>query len=171
MSTIFRANILDNWTIDELLAAFQRTYIPGSKTAVFYRKELYSGLIRKGLNKSHPPLYLKDRFMLENRALLLSLGMFADVFDRKLQQYIEADLVDYNCRQNKEDNNPKRFKEYKEPFAVLTLRELEAGFVVCLVPLLLTLVVFGVEWIITLKNLVVFLFIFEKYFDLKKLQH
>lgn len=91
-----------------------------------------------------------------------------DVFDRKLQQYIEADLISYNAQMDW--NNPKKYEEYTEPFAILTLGELEAGFVVCLVPLLFSIVVFILEWLATMKDLVVFLFIFKKYFELTEIE-
>lgn len=58
-----------------------------------------------------------------------------DISNQKLQQYIEADLINYNTRVWKEMNDSKKYAQYKEPFAVLTLVELEAGFVVCMLPL------------------------------------
>lgn len=79
-------------------------------------------MIRQGLKKSHPPLCLKDRFLLEKRILYLSNDSFSDIFDQKLQQYVEGDLVNYNFGYFLENNNPKRYQEYQEPFAVLTRR-------------------------------------------------
>lgn len=93
-----------------------------------------------------------------------------DMFDRKLQQYIEADLVGYHSRVLHRKWDPKQFENYKEPFAVLTLEELEAGFVVSLVPLVACFIVFVTEWIPTVKDLLVFLVIFKKYFEMKKLE-
>lgn len=111
---------------------------------------------------------LKKRFMLESSGLVFPTYHYMfDIFDRKLQQYIEADLISYNTRADKEFNNPKTYERSKESFAVLTLEELEAGFVVSLLPLLLSTVVFAIEWMPTLKNLVVFLFVFKSYFDVK----
>lgn len=152
------------------MAAYEQTYIPGSKTSVFYAKFFFAHIIAKPLNKSRPPLYLKERFVHDQRVLSFSNTKFIDIFDRKLQQYIEGDLVNYNFRDFQEVSNPKRYEEYKESFAVLTLTELKAGFVVCLVPLAFTVCVFIIEWMLTLKNLIVFLFIFKKYFDMKKLE-
>lgn len=126
-------------------------------------------VIEAHLNRTVPPKLLKERHMLENRALRFPAYHFLfEVFDRKLQQYIEADLIDFSLRSFQKDQNPKKFEEYKEPFAILTLGELEAGFVVCLVPLVVSILVFGIEWMQTLKALVVFLFIFKHYFELKK---
>lgn len=90
-----------------------------------------------------------------------------DVFDRKIQQYLEADLINYNNRFFLELKNPKKFEKFEEPFSVLTLEQLEAGFVVCLVPLLLSIFVFGFECLITLKDFIVFRIIFAKYFQIK----
>lgn len=109
--------------------------------------------------------------MLESYALLSPPTNFLfETFDRKLQQYIEADLINYNVRAWKEKLNFKRFQTFKEPFAVLTLAELEAGFVICVTPLVLSVFVFLAEWIPTLKNLIVFHIIFKKYFERKELE-
>lgn len=91
---------------------------------------------------------LKQRYELESRSLLFGAYHFLfEIFDRKLQQYIEADLVNYNTRKWNEDSNPYNFEENKKPFAVLTLGELEAGFVICIAPLVLSVIVFGIEWL------------------------
>lgn len=42
-----------------------------------------------------------------------------NIFDRKLEQYIEADSMNYNIRRCEEANNPKKCEEYKENFAIL----------------------------------------------------
>lgn len=109
--------------------------------------------------------------MLDSRVFEFPLHHFLfDAFDRKLQLYIEADLINYNNRKWDEMNNKEKDKKYKEPFAVLVFKELEAGFVVCSVPLALSILVFCLEWFITLKDLLVFLFVFKSYFDVKKLE-
>lgn len=138
---------------------------------MFYVEEFYVEVVRDGLNKSMPPLCLNDRFTLNAKAIALSNETFPDSYDRKLQQYIEADLINYNIRDFQEENNPKRYEEHKTPFAVLNIRDLEAGFVVCLVPLALTILVFAVEWMLTLKNLLLFILIFKTYFDVKQQEH
>lgn len=115
-----------------------------------------------------PPLILRNRFLLEPMALKFRAHHFLyEVFNRKLQQYVEAGLNNYNTRWYNELYNPKRFEKYKEPFAILTLGELEAGFVVCMVPLILSIFVFAFEWILTMKDLMVLLFIFKTYFEAK----
>lgn len=82
--------------------------------------------------------------------------------------YVEADLISCNVRSWSEMDNLKKLEKHKESFSALTLSELEAGFVVCLVPLAISILVFLAEWMVTVKNLVVFLFIFTEYFELKE---
>lgn len=168
--TINRGQIIDDWTYDELYSAFERTFIPGSKTAVFYTTAVYNLVIIKKLDRKEPPKLLKDHNKLDIRVYEFPPHHFLlyHVFNRKLQQYIEGDLVHYNTRWFFEDNNPKKFELFKEPFAVLTLGELEAGFVVCMTPLVVSILIFGFEWLPTLKDLMVCLFIFKTYFEVKK---
>lgn len=167
---ICRAKVVDNWTFPELFAALERTYRPGTKTATFYNYDVYGVAVKRHLNKVDPPELLGDRLRLENRALEIQrLHFLYEIFDRKLQQYIEAGLIDCNTVRWIQKNHFKNFRITKEPFAVLTLSELEAGFVVCLVPFIFSLFVFLIEWIPTLKNLMIFLFVFKNYYDLKKL--
>lgn len=103
--------------------------------------------------------------------LLFPLHHFLyEIFNRKLHQYVDGGLNSYNTRDYEELMNPKKYEEYIEPFAVLNLDELQAGFVVCLVPLVLSIVVFGFEWLPRVKDLIVFLFIFKTYFEVKILE-
>lgn len=90
-----------------------------------------------------------------------------DIFNRKLQQYFEGGFTNFNTKVFREYMNPKRFEIFEKPFAVLTLIELEAGFVVCMLPLLFSIIVFSLEWLTALKDLTVFLFIFKRYFRMK----
>lgn len=112
---------------------------------------------------------MKPCYMIEARGLKFpSYHFLFENFDRKLQQYIEGDLVNYNVRLWKQRNDPNTMKVDEEPFAVLTLAELEAAFVVSMAPLGVSIVLFIFEWIPTIKDFLVFLIIFKKYFDLKK---
>lgn len=154
--------------MSQFFDALGNLYRPGTKTGVHFHEDMFDDRFRKKTSKTKPRL-LKDRFMLESMAFAFSRRQYLyNVFDRKLQQYIEADLINCNVRAFKENNNPKRYEEFKEPFAVLTLGELEAGFVVCLVPFVLSILVFVIEWTPTLKDLIVFLFIFKTLFEVKK---
>lgn len=149
--------------------ALNKTYSVGQKVGVVYTMGMYNSMVRQGLNKTKPPKLLPDRYAWGSTALLFARSHpMYEVFDRKLQQYIEADLINYCIREYHDDNNPKRLEEYEEPFAVLTLEELEAGFVVCMVPLVLSLFVFGIECILTLVNFVPVIFVFNSYFKVKR---
>lgn len=130
---------------------------------------MYDHFIRLNVMKTTPPKLLPKEFSLESRAVLFTQHHFLfEVFDRKLQQYIEADLINFNLRVfYDEQMNPKKYEKYAEPFAVLTLGELEAGFVVCALPLFLCVLAFGIEWIPSMKSLAIFLFIFKIYFEMK----
>lgn len=129
---------------------------------------MFAHMIRGTLNKTEPPRLLDERYMLESRALHYPPQHFLfDTFDRKLQQYIEADLINYNIRTWNEESDPKKYEEFEEPFAVLTLGELEAGFVVCLVPLILSILVFCIEWLPNLKAFLVFQFALRSFFKLR----
>lgn len=168
---LYRARVIENWTEYDLDAIYENVYITGSKIGVFYNKDSYSLATKKNLKGTEPPKLLPTRYMLEHRVLLVPpLNFFYEIFNRKLQQYFEADLINYNAQYWFEKHNPKRFMTFKETFAVLTLSELEAGFVVCMVPLVISIVWFCIEWIATLKDLVVVLLIFKCLFKVKDLE-
>lgn len=132
---------------------------------------MYLAVIKYWMNRPDPPLLLEDRFILEAQALWFKPHHFMfDVLDRKLQQYTDGGLLKYNARDFEDEQNPKRFQELKKSFAVLTLGELEAGFVVCIVPFVLSVFVFIIEWMLTTKNLLIFLLMFKKYFEVAKLE-
>lgn len=131
---------------------------------------MYNAVIKK-IEKTEQPKLLADRFMLESRAFLFPQFHFLfEAFDKKFQHYLEADLIEYNMRAWKEENNLKKLEKYKEPFSVLTLADLKAGFVVWLVPLSFSFLIFGFEWLITFKKLVVVIFIFKKYYEMTEFE-
>lgn len=166
-----RAKIVDRYTSREFYAKYAQTYIPGSKVAVHFKKNTKRSIFREILNKTGPPRLLKNRYMVEMKVLVFNRYHFLfDIFDRKLQQYIEADLINFNINVLYENINPKKFEIIKDSFKVLTLGELEAGFVVCMLPLVFSILVFLIEWVPTLKDFSVFLSIFEIYFVMKKME-
>lgn len=161
-----RVNVIDRWTVSELVTAFDRTYTPGSKTSVFYHKDIFYFTQR-----IQPPKLLPLRFKAEARGLLFTPQHFLfEIFDRKLQQYVEADLINFNSRLFDEKSSAKQFKRFEDPFAVLTLGELEAGFVVCMIPLVFCILVFLAEWVPAAIDLIVFLVIFKKFFNVLKIE-
>lgn len=123
------------------------------------------------MNKTETPKLLKNRLMIENRAFVFpSPHTFFEVFDRKLQNYIEAGLMNYNVKAWKQQQKLKMLQKVKEPFAVLTLDQLEAAFVVSLAPTFLSFLAFSIEWLVTIKDLIIFLVIFKIYFKTKEFE-
>lgn len=154
--------------IKEFRFAFDRTYTPGSKVAVYYHPHNYNDTVRVILQRIIPPKLLHDRFMMDCHAFVLyPLNFFFEILDRKLQQYIEGDLIDYNKRAHFKDSDPKKFEVHQESFAVLTLNELESGFAVSMLPLVFGVFLFIAEWIPRLKELIIVLYIFKTYFDVE----
>lgn len=164
---IHRGNIIDDWSYEQFYDAYERLFTPGTKTGVYFNRGIYAAILG-GTNRSEYPKRLPKRFRLDQRALFFPPHhLFYDAFDKKMQQLVESDLIEYHVRRCFEKINPKRYEKYKEPFKILTIGELEAGFVVSLVPLLLSLIVFCLEWLPTLKNLIVFSHAFNAYFRMK----
>lgn len=145
--------------------------MPGQKIGVLFTPDFYDA-IRKNSIAARPPILLEKPFSFESRAFLFTKNHFLfDEFDRKLQQYIEGALIEYNIRKYYDENsNHKRYQKYSEPFAVLTLGELEAGFVVCVVPFFLSLLVFCFEWMLVANSLTIFLIIFKTFYEIKTIE-
>lgn len=147
----------------QLDEAYDKLFVAGSKVGMQVHDEVFAYYI---LNKQKKvPKMLATRFMLNMRvAVVPGNNKLLKTFDRKLQQLFEADLINYYMRDfNIVVDKAKADKTPQEPFKVLTFEELEAGFVVCFVPLLFSIVVFMLEWLVTLKDLLVFRCIFEAF--------
>lgn len=97
-------------------------------------------------------------------------NLFWHLLATKLQKLVEAGLIDYNMRAWLDIINQKLWKIESGP-KVLTLDELEAGFVVCIAPLVISVVIFCLEWLITLKNFIVFYIILQKMFEVRFPSH
>lgn len=91
-----------------------------------------------------------------------------EFINRKLQQFFEGGIMDFYLTWFKELHSKNRFEEYKEPFKVLTLEELEAGFVISFAPLLFAIVTFCVEWLVVLKDFVLAKCIFNAIFKIHR---
>lgn len=112
---------------------------------------------------------LKERLLAAYQVLLLPAHhRFFNSFNEKFKLMLEAGLFNQYIEESMYLHIAHAQEQPEEPFKVLTLDELEAGFIVCMVPLLLTLVVFCLEWIVTLKDLVVVLCMFEACFKAKQ---
>lgn len=134
-----------------MVRTYDRLFEPESKVGMLVSEGIFS-FFKTSQNKSELPKTLANRFMVEMRVLEVQLNSkLFRVFDKKFQQFIEADLVGvYKREVDLLIGLSKIQVTEKENFKVLTLAELEAGFVVFLVPLAFSLVVFILEWITAL---------------------
>lgn len=160
-----RGTVIEIWDPEQFSDAYKRTYTPGTKTAVVYKKEWFYSIVNT-VKETKPPKLLPERYMLELSVFQLTPHhFFLNILDRKLQQYIEADLINYNANvRDRLLNDQKKYEVRKESFAVLTFGELQAGFFVCLMPLLLSIIVFGLECFQIMRNLLMI-------FQLMKIKH
>lgn len=108
------------------------------------------------LNFTISPKLLEERFSGSFFCVYGEVNnLFWQILATKLQQLVEAGLIDYNMRLWIDVINIKRWKVESGP-KVLTLEELEAGFVICLISIVISAVAFCFEWLITLKTFIVF---------------
>lgn len=129
--------------------AFNLLYKPGIQIAF----QLIHDILRYFTSVTrvcHPPRRIKEPFMTDMKVLRIpaNLKLFSS-FDKKFQQLIEADLFNFYMRDF--DRFIERMKvprKHNEPFKVLILEELEAGFVVCIVLLAISMLVFAIEWFV-----------------------
>lgn len=157
-------NKLDRLTFIEALRNIQE---PGTKIAVAV--ESYPLLETSKSSTQKEAKTLKERFTGDHIILCIPAHhRFFDSFNSGLKQMIEAGLI--NMFNQEENAFFFRFKPPEEPFKVLTLEELEAGFVVSMAPLIVAIVVFCFEWIVTLKNLIVALCIFQALFECQHME-
>lgn len=87
---------------------------------------------------------------------------FFEIFDEKIQKMVTAGIINHFAEEDyKNLLNAKNFSKSKlDEVKPLNLEHLEAGFVVWLVTLVFPIVAFIMEWIVTLKNLIVFKYIY-----------
>lgn len=159
---------MGNWTHKRLLNAFELLYKPGSKIGMIVDENIIASLTAN-LHKAEPPPMLGNRIGVDVKAMaLLRDNRYFEIFNKKILQLFEAGLFDQYGKEWLERRNMKRNEEFAEPFKILTLDELEAGFVVCIVPLLFSAAAFCCEWMVALKDLLVFWFIFHAYFEMER---
>lgn len=168
----FSGKVIDNASYEEATAAFDRLYTAGTKTGMFYYKSKTSHDLITDLNKTEAPKLLSDRYLLQPSVLIFEHHHYLfEVLNKKFEQLLEAHLIEYYIeRDNDEPSYTKRLKKQEKPFKVLTLDELEAGFVVSMAPLVLSFVIFCFEWLSPLKDLLVFLYIFETYYKIRQIE-
>lgn len=160
--------MIEDWTFEEIFKAFERLYTPGTKTGIFYHKDMYNYFIREPLNRTTPPKQLPERYMLEKVAtFFLPHDLFFETFDKKIQQMFEAGIIALCLKYHEDTFKPNKFQSQQESFKVLTLTELKAGFVISLVPLVFTFFIFCIEWLPTIKNYIVISYTFREFFKVK----
>jgi hypothetical protein len=106
---------------------------------------------------------MKEPFMTEMCSMEVERNnKFYGILNRKVQQFIDGGIIDHNMVEFEKWYDPKYYqrpllytKEYLEnghrhfnPHApkVLTMDQLEAGFVICLIPLMVSVIIFVGEW-------------------------
>lgn len=92
-------------------------------------------------------------------------SIFYEIVKRNIKQLLEAGLIDFYAKYFFEPY--EQFVEPKDDAQVLTLKELEGGFVVICVSLLICVIVFCLEWIFKLKDLILKSAILKSYFPAK----
>lgn len=108
---------------------------------------------------------LNDRIMLERIASdVLPHNKLFDLIDRKMQQFFEGGLINRFMIADLRILDKNRFRKFEDPFKILNLEELEAGFVISFAPLLLAVAAFGFEWLTVLKHFIIQKCIFEAFF-------
>lgn len=109
---------------------------------------------------------LNDRILLDMKALVVEHhNKYFDLVDRKLQQFFESGILRSYYKDIEDIFNAKKYEELKN-HAALTFEDLEAGFVICFVPLLFCIAMFGFEWSVVLKDYIVFRCIFGTLFKI-----
>lgn len=164
-------NVIDNWELKEEIQTYRRLYDAGNKIGVYhYKSHSLDRLFLAFTGKTELPKLLPVRYLLGQDVLTFPKNHYLfEVFDKKLQLVMESGLIDeYMKFEQGFDRSNKKLRQSKEPFKVLTLQELEAGFVISMAPLVLSFLVFCIEWMVALKKLLVLHFTFKTYFWLKK---
>lgn len=105
---------------------------------------------------------LKEDLFTEMNALSFQQNhVFYEIFNRKLQQLIDAGITNYHIDNEFESLNPKQYEHlYVNEPKILTLFDLEAGFEVWLVTLAFAIAVFMFEWLVRFKDFLVFKYVF-----------
>lgn len=98
--------------------------------------------------------FLKQSVNLDIRGLVFPRNHgFYEIFNKKLQQYFESGLIGRYVSSTKAFLNPKRYAHlFAASPQVLTMEHLQAGFVIWLVSILVSLTAFTLEWLVRLKD-------------------
>jgi hypothetical protein len=92
-----------------------------------------------------------------------------EIFDEKLERLFEAGIIDHYLDDWVKVINPKRYEHlYPDEPKVLTLKTLEAGFVICLISISFSFIAFIGEWVIKIIELFVIMKIFGQFYQQRK---
>lgn len=114
--------------------------------ALYYRVYISRGLLLQRLMKERVDLDMSGMIFPPNHR-------FYKTFDRKIQRLFEAGFIDYFRTVERKCLNSKRYEHlYRDQPQVLTLKHLEAGFVVCSAAMSISILVFVFEWLTKFKD-------------------
>jgi hypothetical protein len=89
---------------------------------------------------------------------------FYEIFNKKIGQLVTAGIINHLANDFKDVVNMKKFSQLKSDEVVpMSLEHLEAGFVIWLVSMIFPFVAFAFEWIVTLKDFMIFQRMFEAF--------
>lgn len=115
---------------------------------------------------------IDERFLLQMKGILFKPNhKLFDIVDKMIQQEFTTGLVDYYTKPYFHFLNKKkrRFQPLKGP-KVLTLKHLEAGFLIWLACICFAAMAFVCEWLNRLKDELVLKYLLLAFYDQKKLE-
>lgn len=123
----------------------------------------------KETNGSILPRLHKERINLNSFGMVIPRNhKLYEIIDEKIQQLFTAGLVDFYSNEFFKYESKKRYDHlYHDKPQVLTMKNLEAGFVIWLASLSLTLIAFVCEWFIRIMEFVIYKSIFKAFYEHK----
>ena len=91
-----------------------------------------------------------------------------EIFDKKLQQLFEGGIIYYYLDEVLKYLNPKRYEHlYRDKPKVLTIKHLEAGFVIWIISVSTALAAFMFEWLIKFYEYLIVKYVLEEFYKKK----
>lgn len=113
--------------------------------------------------------YLNHQLWIEAYNLMFPRNhKFYEAFDEKFQQLWTSGIIEFYSTDYKKFSSKKYYKKFRHLYVtdgpqVLTLKHLEAGFVICLVAIFFAFIAFVIEWAVIVRDFLVFTNIFETF--------
>lgn len=138
-----------------MFAVSKTIYDPKLKGAITLHSQLFHYYIFLSQGQLFKRIF-KDRLSLDMSGLAFSKRVkYFEIFDIKLQQLFKGGLFQYYNFEIADFTKLKKYEhKLKTDAQILSMKHLEAGFVVCCVSLLFSVFVFIVEWLIRFKDYV-----------------